>query len=58
MLFKNYSKKTVILYDKSDKKYEIHPEGKIDDSVLPQIKEMKAFFIPIGMKRNPKRKWQ
>jgi hypothetical protein len=53
MLYRNYTTKTLVFYDANDNKIVIHPEGKIDDSVLPEIVFMKNKFIPFGMKRTP-----
>lgn len=55
MLYRNYTKKTLIFYDGNCNKIVIHPNEKLDDSVLPEIVFMKDKFIPFGMKRTPRK---
>lgn len=54
MLYRNWSIKTYILYDVVGVKHTIHPEGKVDDSVCSGVITLDDF-IPVGMKRRPKK---
>jgi hypothetical protein len=54
MLFVNYTSKTFIFYDKLGEKHVVYPNGKIDDSICPEVFNMDSF-IPYGIKRTPKK---
>lgn len=53
MLYKNNSKSIYIFYDSFERKHVIKPTELIEDSIVPDVINMRDF-VPYGVKRTPK----